>query len=67
MKQALKTWYARLDKHLTKLRYRKGMVDSNLYWKETNDSLMILVIFVDDIKFGGNNGESKKFAKEMKK
>ena len=33
LKQALRTWYAILDKHLTKLGYRKGMVDINLYWK----------------------------------
>ena len=28
---------------------------------------MILVIFVDDIIFGGNDEESEKFAEEMKK
>ena len=33
LKQSPKTWYARLDKHLTKLGYNKGMADSNLYWK----------------------------------
>ena len=58
--QAPKTQYAKLDKHLTKLGYRKGMADSNLYWKETDDGLMNLVIFVDDIIFGGNDEESKK-------
>ena len=57
----------RLDKHLKKLGYRKGMVDSNLYWKETDDGLMILVIFVDNIIFGGYDNESDKFAEEMKK
>ena len=67
LKQAPRTLNARLDKHLTKLRYRKGMEDSNLYWKETNDGLMILVIFVDDIIFGGNDEESKKFSEEIKK
>ena len=46
LKQAPRTWYARLDKHLTKLGYRKGMEDSNLYWKEIDDGLMILVIFL---------------------
>ena len=43
------------------------MEDSNLYWKETNDGLMILVIFVDDIIFGGNDEESKNFVEEMNK
>ena len=33
LKQAPRTQYARLDKHLTKLGYRKCMADSNLYWK----------------------------------
>ena len=43
------------------------MADSNLYWKETDDGLMILVTFVDDIIFGGNDEERKKFAEEIKK
>ena len=67
LKQAPRTQYARLDKNLTKLGYSKGMVDSNLYWKEIDDGLMILAIFVDDIIFGGNDEESEKFAEEMKK
>ena len=43
------------------------MEDSNLYWRETDDGLMILVIFFDDIIFLGNDEESEKFAEEMKK
>ena len=64
LKQVHRTWYARLDKHLTKLGYNKCMVDSNLYWKGIDDGLMILVIFVDDIIFGGNDDESENFAEE---
>ena len=67
LKQAPKTWYARLDKHLTKLGFRKFMVDNNLYQKEIDDGLMILVISVDDIIFGGDDDESDKFSEEMKK
>ena len=55
LKQAPKTWYASLDKHLTKLGYSKGMAHSNLYWEKIDDGLMILVIFVDDIIFGGTH------------
>ena len=43
------------------------MVDSNLYWKEIDVDLMIFIIFVDDIIFGGNDEGSKKFVDEMKK
>ena len=47
LKKALKTWYVRLDKHLTKLGYSKGMEDSNLYQKEIDDGLIIMVLFFD--------------------
>ena len=67
LKQAPQTWYARLDKNLTKLRYSKGIEDSNLYWKETNDGLMILVTFFDDIIFGRNDNECDKFTEEINK
>ena len=42
------------------------MTYNNLYWKEIDDGLMTLVIFVDDIIFGGNDDEGDKFTKEMK-
>ena len=67
LKQAPITWYARLDKNLTKLGFRKSMVDNNLYLKEIGDELLILIIFVDDIIFGGDDSESDKFAEELKK
>lgn len=56
-----------LDKHLKKLGYNKGMVHSNLYWKEIDDGLMILVIFFDDIVIGGNDDESEKFVEDIVK
>ena len=43
------------------------MADSNLYWKEIDDWLIIFVIFVDDIIFGGNDDESDEFVEGMKK
>ena len=49
LKQKQRTWYSRLNKNLTKVGYIKGMIESNLYWKEIDVGLMILVIFIDDI------------------
>ena len=66
LKQEPRTWYARLDKNLSKLEYSKGMAYSDLYWKEIDDGLMILVIFFDDIIFRGCDNESDKFTKEKK-
>ena len=55
LKQAPRTWYARLDKYLEKLGFAKGMTSSNLYLKEIENELLIVVICVDDIIFEAND------------
>ena len=37
-----------------------------MYLKEVENGFLIIVIFVDDIIFGGNDEASDKFAEEMK-
>ena len=66
LKQTPKTWYARLDNYLEKLGFAKGMADSNLYLREVENSLLIIVIFVDDIIFEGKDETSHTFTDEMK-
>ena len=66
LKQAPRTWYARLDKYLAQLGFIKGTIDSNIYLREEERGLLIIVIFVDDIIFGGNDEASDKFADEMR-
>ena len=66
LKQAPRTWYARLDKHLEKLGFAKGSVDSNLYLKEIKDGFQIIIVFVDDMIFGGDDEASNKFLEDMK-
>ena len=66
LKQAPRTWYVRLDKHLAKPRFAKSMTENNLCLKETKNGLLIIIVFVDDIIFGGNDEASDEFSKEMK-
>ena len=66
LKTKPRTWYARLDRYLTRLGFIKGTIESNMYLKEINDGFLIIVIFVEDIIFGGNNESSDKFGEEMK-
>ena len=66
LKQEPRTWYARLDNYLEKLGFAKCTTYSNLYLKEFENGLLIIVIFVDDIIFRGNDEASDKFAEEMK-
>ena len=42
------------------------MTGTNLYLKEIEDGLLIIVIFVDDIIFGVNDEASDKFVEDMK-
>ena len=66
LKQAPRAWYSRLDKYLQQTRFRKGSVDNNLYIKVTQDSILLIEVYVDDILFGSNDDRlSHKFAKDM--
>ena len=60
LKQAPRTWYARLDKYLAKPRFSKGTTNGNLYLMKIEDGLLIIIVFVDDIIFGGNDEANKK-------
>ena len=66
LKQAPRTQYARLYKYLAKLGFAKGTIDRNLYLKEIENGLLIIIVFVDDIIFGGNDEASDKFIEDMK-
>ena len=65
LKQALRAWYERLDGYRTKIGFKKGEADYNLFTRETPDGLLLVSIFFYDIIFGGNDKLSKAFAKEM--
>ena len=51
---------------MTKLGFVKGTTNSKLYLREIENGLLIIVICIDDIIFGGNDEARDKFYKEMK-
>jgi hypothetical protein len=55
LKQAPRAWYYRLDKFLQDKGFNKGIVDNNLYIKSEGDNLLVVLVYVDDIIFGGTN------------
>ena len=65
-KKEPRTWYTRLDKYLAKLGFSEGTTDNNLYLKVIENGLLIIIVFVDDIIFGGNDEASDKLSKAMK-
>jgi hypothetical protein len=68
LKQAPRAWYARLDKYLLQQGFKRGMSNNNIYLRIEKDSLLVTMVYVDDIIFGCNNDESShKFSQEMSK
>jgi hypothetical protein len=66
LKHAPRAWYSRLDKYIQQEGFIKGSVDINLYTKVTQDSILLIEVYVDDIIFGSTDeGFSQKFAKDM--
>jgi hypothetical protein len=47
-----------LDKFLQEKGFKKGTVGSNLYIKSEDDNLLVVLVYVDDIIFGGTNESS---------
>jgi hypothetical protein len=55
LKQDPRSWYSRLDKYLQHVGFKKGSVDNNIYIKVTQDSILLIEVYVDDIIFGSND------------
>lgn len=68
LKQAPRAWYSRLDTYLIQsLGFKKGVVDSNLYIKVVDCQQLVVIVYVDDIIFGGHKEElCREFADRMK-
>jgi hypothetical protein len=53
IKQAPISWYSRLDKYIQQQGFKRGIVDNNLYIKIVEENQLIVMVYVDDIIFGG--------------
>jgi hypothetical protein len=53
LKQAPRAWYGKIDSFLTSLGFTKSKDDSNLYFKVMNDEPVILLLYVDNLFFTG--------------
>ena len=53
LKQALRAWYAKIDRFLLSPNFVRSKSDPNVYLKLINGSLMIIVLYVDDLLITG--------------
>ena len=49
LKQAPRAWYAKIDSFLLSLNFLRCKSDPNVYLKSINGSLMIILLYVDDL------------------
>ncbi|KAH9652235.1 retrovirus-related pol polyprotein from transposon RE1 [Citrus sinensis] len=67
LKQAPRAWYDKLrDILITKWRFRKSRADTSLFCKGKQDSIIFVLIYVDDILITGpNSAELEQFILEL--
>jgi hypothetical protein len=58
LKKALRAWYARMDSYLLSHDFVRCKSDSNVCMLRTTNSLMILVLYVDDILIIGSSASA---------
>ena len=54
LKQAPRAWYTRIDSYFTRLGFTKSEVGANLYQIVVNGKLLIILLYVDDLIFIGD-------------
>ena len=67
LKQVARAWYERLHTYIVKIGFERTGDNINLYMKIDKDKgILISKIFVNDIRFGGQDALCKDFANQMK-
>ena len=55
LKQAPRAWYSRIDSYLLENGFEKCEGEPTLYIKEKDGKMLIVVLYVDDVIFTGND------------
>eukprot|EP00253_Pinus_taeda_P026180 PITA_26180 len=55
LKQAPRAWYMKIDQYLTDHGFQRSPSDANLYIKNTDDDILFVVVYVDDLIITGSS------------
>jgi hypothetical protein len=55
LKQGPRAWFSRLDKYLQQTALKKRSANNNLYIKVSQDTILLIEFYVDDIIFGSDD------------
>ena len=68
LKQTPRAWYIKLDRSLTTLGLKKSEYEPAVYFKNSNESSMIVGVYIDDLLLNGSDEENlRKFKLELMK
>ena len=67
MKQAPREWYSRIDVYLLENGFEKCEGEPKLYIKEKYGKMLIVVLYVDDVIFTGNDAYLIEYFKTVMK
>ncbi|KAL4348545.1 hypothetical protein GQ457_17G004780 [Hibiscus cannabinus] len=67
LKQAPRSWYSRIDAYLLNLSFEKCLSESTLYIKKSDDEILVVSLYVDDLLVTGSSLQLiEKLKDEMK-
>ena len=67
LKQAPIAWYRRIDGFVMSSAFIKSKVDSHLYYRVVDDGIIILLLYVDDLHFTGEEKLTNECKKKLAK
>lgn len=65
LRQAPRQWFAKLSSALTKYKFIQSKSDYSLFTKRSDDTLTIILVYVDDLIIAGNSESAIKSTKEF--
>jgi hypothetical protein len=65
LKQALKTWHDKIAKYLVTIGFHMSNVDHSFYVRKSDEGIVVITIYVDDLIVGGDNEKEVELVKSL--
>jgi hypothetical protein len=67
LKQAPRAWHDKIAEHLVTIGFRMSDADHSLYVRKSDEGIMVITIYVDDLIVGGDNEKEVEHVKRLLK
>jgi hypothetical protein len=66
LKQALRAWHDKIAKYLVTIGFRMSNANHSLYVRKSDEGIVVITIYVDDLIVGGDNEKEVEHVKSLK-